>query len=102
LAGVERRRGESLDPAGPDADLIITWNPAIDGLEHPQFGAIGPFPFRRTGGHTNRGVAYVAGPGIAAGDCGQQEALHLTGAILRLLGHPQPGQTIFEPVRRAA
>jgi hypothetical protein len=81
--------------------LIVTWNPAIDGLKHPQYGTIGPFPFRRTGGHTGRGVAYLTGPGITVQDWGLQEALDMTPTILSLLGHRQ-GRSIIPPATRAA
>ena len=102
LANVERpRRGNPLDPHGMDADLILTWNPAVDAFEHPRYGTIGPFPFRRTGGHTSRGFAYLTGPGIAAQDLGEQEALHLTPTLLGLLGQPQR-QSIFPPHKAAA
>jgi predicted AlkP superfamily phosphohydrolase/phosphomutase len=89
LADIERRIDHPFDRDGADADLTVTWNPAIDGLIHPQYGTIGPFPFRRTGGHTGRGVAYVTGPGIPVEDWGLQEALDLTPTILSLLGHQQ-------------
>ncbi|MDX1944600.1 MAG: alkaline phosphatase family protein [Pirellulaceae bacterium] len=101
LAGVERPRWrDPLDPAGPDADLVLTWHPAVDAFVHPRLGLVGPVPFRRTGGHTDRGFAYLAGPGIAAQDLGQREALHLTPTLLDLLGQPRAHS--FLPRRAAA
>jgi hypothetical protein len=91
-----------MDPAGPDADLIITWNRAIDALEHPRYGVIGPFPFRRTGGHTDRGFAYLVGPGIAQRDLGRRDAMMLTPTIRALLGQPALGQTVLETSACAA
>ena len=103
MTNIERRRwNDPLNPHGPDADLVVTWNKAIDAIEHPQFGTIGPFPFRRTGGHTDRGFAYIAGPNIAPCDLGVREALHLTPTIARLLGQKPEGETIFAPATRAA
>jgi predicted AlkP superfamily phosphohydrolase/phosphomutase len=103
LNGVERRRAaDPMNPAGPDADLIITWNRAIDALEHPRHGVIGPFPFRRTGGHTDRGFAYLVGPGIAQRDLGLRDAMMLTPTIRALLGQPAFGETIMESSACAA
>jgi hypothetical protein len=103
LAEIERpRAADPLAPDGPDADLVITWNPNIDALEHPRLGAIGPIPFRRTGGHTSRGFASFSGPGIAARDLGAREALDLTPTLLDLLGQPHQGRSLLSPARRAA
>ncbi len=103
MANVERLRGaDPLNSDGPDADLVITWNKAIDAITHPQLGLIGPFPFRRTGGHTDRGFAYIVGPAIVQRDLGQRDALQLTPTIVSLLGHPSQDNTIFERGARAA
>ncbi len=103
MANIERRRwADPLAHHGPDADLVVTWNKAIDVIEHPDYGTIGPFPFRRTGGHTDHGFAYIVGPNIACRDLGHREALHLTPTIVSLLGQAPGGQTIFAPATRAA
>jgi predicted AlkP superfamily phosphohydrolase/phosphomutase len=96
-----RRKGDPLSLEGADADLVIGWNPEIDGIEHPRVGAIGPFPYRRTGGHTDHGFAWLSGPGIAAGDFGNQEALELTETIRGLLGDRRATRSVFGG-RRAA
>jgi hypothetical protein len=103
VANVDRlRTGNPFDPAGPDADLVLTWNAGIDAVEHPELGMIGPFPYRRTGGHTDRGFAYAAGPGIAAETLPAQEAVQLTPSIVSLWRDaPQPG-AIFRRRSRAA
>lgn len=93
------RDDDPLNPSGPDADLVVTWRPGIDGLSHPQFGDIGPFPFRRTGGHTDHGFALLAGPDIARGTLPTQEALHLTPTIMALLGVEPSQHAFFGPVR---
>ncbi len=109
LAKVERlRAAEPMDPAGTDADLLVTWSPGVDAFEHAEFGVVGPFPYRRTGGHTDRGFAFVAGPGIVAGDLGTRDALDLTPTVLALLGHEPPadlpGRSIWpvQPKARAS
>ena len=99
---IERRRADdplSLD--GADADLVIGWHPEIEAIEHPRLGSIGPLPYRRTGGHTDHGFAWLSGDGVAAGDFGDQEALHLTATIRQLLGDPHASRSVFER-RRAA
>jgi predicted AlkP superfamily phosphohydrolase/phosphomutase len=62
-----RRNGaEALAAASdePDADLVVKWRerPA-DVVDSPEFGGIGPLPFRRSGDHTPRGFCAVAGTG---------------------------------------
>lgn len=99
---IERRRaGDPLSLDGADADLVIAWNPAIEAIEHPRLGAIGPLPYRRTGGHTDHGFAWLCGAGVAPGDFGDQEALDLTATIRGLLGDSRAGRSVFDR-RRAA
>jgi hypothetical protein len=94
---IERRNAANpLARGAADADLIITWNPQIEGIEHPRLGTIGPFPYRRTGGHTDHGFAWLTGPGIAAGDYGDREALDLTATIRWLLGDSQITRSVFQ------
>jgi predicted AlkP superfamily phosphohydrolase/phosphomutase len=102
VSNIERRN--AADPFAQnaaDADLIITWNPQIEAIDHPRLGTIGPFPYRRTGGHTDHGFAWLSGPGIAAQDFGRCEALDLTSTIRCLLGDPRARRSVFER-RRAA
>jgi predicted AlkP superfamily phosphohydrolase/phosphomutase len=91
-----RNAADPLAADAADADLIVTWNPQIEGIEHPRLGTIGPFPYRRTGGHTDHGFACLTGPGIAAQDYGDQEALDLTATIRGLLGDPQARRSVFQ------
>ena len=78
-------RPDSLAPS--EADLIILWDGAPLGLDHPVHGRIGPFPYRRPGGHTGgKGLAWIAGPGIAAGDHGTRSAFDIVPTIVELLG----------------
>ena len=97
------RAEDPMDPDGPDADIVVTWAGGADAFVHPDAGVIGPFPFRRTGGHTANGFAYVSGPGIQAGDLGERSALDLTPTLAGLLGGPPQdgfdGRPILIPER---
>lgn len=84
------RADDPFSPDGPDADVVIIWTDAPDALEHPDVGVIGPFPFRRTGGHSSRGFAFVSGPEIETQDLGERHALDVTPTILALLGREPP------------
>jgi predicted AlkP superfamily phosphohydrolase/phosphomutase len=81
---------DPLDPEGPDADLVVRWAPGVDAIVHPDVGTIGPHPFRRTGGHTPHGFAWLSGPGIEPGEHGERMARDVPPTILTLLGHPVP------------
>lgn len=92
-AAVERTgRPDSLAPS--EADMLILWDGAPLGLDHPLHGRIGPFPYRRPGGHTGgKGLAWIAGPGIAAGDHGTRSAFDVVPTIVELLG-AEPAPTL--------
>lgn len=85
---IERCGGGDPLALGPsESDLIIVWRGAALGFAHPALGAIGPLPFRRTGGHTGPyGMAYLAGDGIAAGDFGVRSSFDVVPTIVELLG----------------
>jgi len=97
------RSDDPMDPDGPDADVVITWAGGADAFVHPDAGLIGPFPFRRTGGHTPNGFAYVSGPGIDPADLGERSALDLTPTVLGLVGREAPagldGRAVLIPAR---
>jgi predicted AlkP superfamily phosphohydrolase/phosphomutase len=84
------RAGDPLDPEGPDADLVVRWAPGVDAIVHPEVGTIGPYPFRRTGGHTPYGFAWLSGPGIDPGEQGERLARDVPSTILSLLGQQVP------------
>ncbi|MGD9798528.1 MAG: alkaline phosphatase family protein [Acidimicrobiia bacterium] len=84
------RAADPMAPGGPDADLQVVWAGAADALDHPRAGRIGPVPYRRTGGHSARGFAFVAGPGVTPGDLGRRAAADVTPTVLSLLGRPVP------------
>lgn len=86
------RHDDPLDPAGPDADLLVLWHGAPDALAHPELGVVGPYPHLRTAAHSPNGFALVQGPGITPRDLGERSAYDLTPTLLKLLGEvPKPG-----------
>lgn len=85
------RDDDPMAPEGPDADFIIVWKEALDALEHPGVGIVGPFPHARTGSHSSNGFVLAVGPGIPAGaDLGHRSAFDLTPTILTLAGLAVP------------
>lgn len=54
-----------LERAPSEPDLYIQWRGTPIGFDHPVAGSIGPYPHRRTGGHTGeRGIAWIDWPGV--------------------------------------
>ena len=92
------RAAAPMAPRGCDADIVVQWSHAFDALEHPEAGLIGPFPFRRTGGHTAGGFAFFAGAGIAPGDLGEWRAIDLPATLVALLGRPLPSHLDGRPI----
>jgi predicted AlkP superfamily phosphohydrolase/phosphomutase len=88
---VRLRADDPLAPGGPDADLQIIWSRPSDAFTHPDAGTIGPFPFRRTGGHTPDGFAFVLGPDIDPVDLGEHDALAITATVATLAGADADG-----------
>jgi predicted AlkP superfamily phosphohydrolase/phosphomutase len=87
-------RSAAKDPLAltpSDADLLVVWRGVAAALEHPVLGTVGPVPLRRTGGHTGpHGFAYLAAPGIEAGDRGVRSAFDVVPTIATLLGERPP------------
>ena len=80
------------NPKLPDADLVVVWaeQPA-DVVDHPQYGRIGPVPYRRTGSHRPNGFITVKGPGIAPGSTlPEGHGVDLAPTILNLMGAAIP------------
>lgn len=90
---IERtRRGANAESDRlPDADLVIRWrDEPFDVVESPDFGRIGPLPYRRTGDHVPEGFLGLANSDGAA----LAPACDLTDiapTILALLGEEVPG-----------
>jgi predicted AlkP superfamily phosphohydrolase/phosphomutase len=69
-----------------DADMTVVWQGSSNGFEHPEYGLIGPIPFRRTGGHTGPyGVAFIAAKGLPAGFRGVRSSFDVVPTIADLL-----------------
>jgi len=94
VAGRIERAGGDPRRLGPtEADLVVDWDEAPVGFEHPALGRIGPAPYRRTGGHSGPyGFAYLAGDDIAAGDCGICNTFDIVPTIIDLLQLPRPAR----------
>ncbi|HEY0164555.1 MAG TPA: hypothetical protein VGB39_04195 [Sphingomicrobium sp.] len=93
VAEVVRAGKDPLTLAESEADMIILWNGAPLGLDHPRLGRIGPIPYRRTGGHTGGlGVAYFSDPDGLAG-LRSMSAFDVVPTVLAMLGKPSPGLT---------
>jgi predicted AlkP superfamily phosphohydrolase/phosphomutase len=89
---IVRTRESALESGAhlPDADLVVFYHPsALDVVDSPGFGRIGPMPFARTGGHTNRGFAMIKAPGCLPGSTlPPGHVRDLAPTILALLGAP--------------
>ena len=85
--------------AGPsDADLIVTWADGVLGVIHPDLGAIGPVPPRRTGGHGPVGRCLVRGTGIDPIDLGRRSSFDVLPTILKLAGAAASWELSGEPM----
>ena len=69
-----------------DSDLLVVWSGSATAIEHPRLGLIGPVPYRRTGGHTRHGIAYLAAPGLEPGERGVRSSHDVVPTIVELLG----------------
>ncbi|MDY6785085.1 MAG: alkaline phosphatase family protein [Cyanobacteriota bacterium] len=84
-----------------DADMTIVWSGISNAFVHPKYGAIGPIPFRRTGGHTGPyGMAFVASPHLQPGFQGLHSSFDVVPTIAELLGEqvkvPCSGVSFFQ------
>ena len=81
----------SLDSS--EADVTAVWKGVALSFEHPNFGRIGPVPYRRTGGHTGLfGMAYIRADNIAPGDCGRRSSFDVVPTLFDLLGEQMPSK----------
>jgi len=84
-------RNRPLDLNPTDADITVVWKRATLALDHPRLGRMGPFPFRRTGGHTGPfGMAYIASASLRPGDRGERSAFDVVPTLFDLLGEKPP------------
>lgn len=90
-----------------DADIVVKWRDhPMDVVDSPEFGRIGPLPFRRSGDHTPRGFCAVAGEPVSQGMGGlapDGRLVDLAPTILELLGAAAPahfdGTSLLTPQR---
>jgi hypothetical protein len=74
-----------------EADLAVVWHGTPLGIVHPVHGTIGPFPYRRPGGHTGKtGIAWFSGPSIAPGEYGVRSAFDVVPTVIDMLGEKRP------------
>ena len=79
-----------LERAPSEPDMYIQWRGAPFGFAHPVAGTIGPYPYRRTGGHTGeRGFAWIDWTG-ASGERRWRSAFDVVPTIFELLGERAP------------
>lgn len=82
-----RPKNDKFDVRSSEADLLINWNAAPLGLDHPTLGRIGPIPYRRVGGHTGKtGVAFFSDPsGLEA--VKSASSFDMVPTVIDMLGH---------------
>ena len=88
------------DPKLPSADLVVEWqDPPADVVDSPEFGRIGPVPYRRTGSHRGRGFIVVRGAGIEPGSSlPTGDAVDIGPTILDLMNAPIPESCQGKPL----
>jgi predicted AlkP superfamily phosphohydrolase/phosphomutase len=88
VAKIERNERPPLELGPSEADLVVVWNKAPQGLVHDRHGQIGPLPYRRPGGHTGgQGIAYFHGEGIAPDRDIARSAFDVVPTVIEMLGH---------------
>jgi hypothetical protein len=87
VGSVQRAVSDPLAAGPTEADLIIQWRGIVHGLEHPQLGTFGPFPTRRTGGHSGGlGALLALDPSLAPGDRGTRSSFDVTATLVEIGG----------------
>ena len=107
IVRLRRSGGAALAVASdePDADLVVKWSPhPADLVDSPEFGRIGPVPYRRSGGHTPNGFCAIAGTTRSLARRGR--LVDLAPTLLDLLDVPAPahldGVSLLAPTRALA
>lgn len=84
---VVRTPGDPMARLPSQPDLTIHWKEHLVGLSHPLLGAIGPLPWRRTGGHTGGdGFAWFMGPGMTPAQVARRSAFDVVPTVIDMLG----------------
>lgn len=86
---------------GPtEADLVVIWKGGPLAIDHPHLGRIGPFPARRTGGHTGPyGMAYISSCGFPQGDYGIRSTFDIVPTLIAMLGEEIPEHLEGSPMQ---
>lgn len=79
---------KNFNAVGPsEADLYVLWEGTPLGFMSPQFGKIGPVPYRRTGGHTGQhGFLSMVSGDLPAGHYGVASSFDVVPTLIHLLG----------------
>ena len=95
-----RQSADDRDPKLPDADLVVIWkDQPADVMDHPDWGRIGPVPYRRTGSHRARGFLTVCGPEIEAGSSlPEGHGVDLAPTLMGLMEAPIPAYMDGQPL----
>ena len=81
----------ALNANRTESDILVFWRETILGIDHPQFGSIGPLPLRRTGGHTGgHGAAYILDETIQPGNYAVQSSFNVIPTVFHLFGLAKP------------
>ena len=95
------RRYDGPDPLRLDAtdcDLKVRWKSPTVAIDHPDYGRVGPAPWRRPGGHRGFGAAWLVADGIAPGDYGRRSTFDVVPTIMALLGEQWTGRSSGKPL----
>jgi predicted AlkP superfamily phosphohydrolase/phosphomutase len=91
VESVDRPADDPSSVSDEGADLIVHWHGTPYGVEHDEFGRIGPIPARRSGGHRSPyGAVFVTGPGVEPADLGELSPFDLVPTAFELVGCASP------------
>jgi predicted AlkP superfamily phosphohydrolase/phosphomutase len=99
VAGFSEPRKSPFDVGSTESDLYINWAGLPTGIVHPEFGRVGPVPFRRTGGHSGPfGFLYCAHAGMCTGNFGEASSFAVVPTLFAILGEHTHALPMLEPV----
>lgn len=107
VAAIHLHDRAPLEMGPTEADLYVSFRPGLFALDHPALGRIGPYPFRRTGGHSGPwGFLWAAGQGVAPGLRGGASSFDVAPTILDWLDQKRPavlsGESLMPRLRAGA
>lgn len=84
---IDRPLTDPLAATASQSDLVVHWKDTVHGFAHPELGTIGPYPLRRTGGHSGGlGALLVRHHGIAGGHRGIRSSFDVVPTLIDLAG----------------